>query len=35
MRVQQYTTSINCKQVTIPIATPEAYLDPMKYLPAL
>jgi murein DD-endopeptidase MepM/ murein hydrolase activator NlpD len=35
MRVQQYSTSINCKQVVIPVADPKAYLDPMKYLPAL
>ncbi len=35
MRVQQYTSSINCKHATIPIADPTAYLDPMDYLPSL
>jgi murein DD-endopeptidase MepM/ murein hydrolase activator NlpD len=35
MRVQQYSSSINCKNVSIPIADPAAYLDPMKYLPSL
>jgi murein DD-endopeptidase MepM/ murein hydrolase activator NlpD len=33
MRVQMYTSSQGCKQVTIPIADPTAYLDPMVYLP--
>jgi murein DD-endopeptidase MepM/ murein hydrolase activator NlpD len=33
MRVQTYTSSIGCKQVTIPIADKSAYLDPMVYLP--
>lgn len=32
VRVQQYTMSINCKQVSIPIADQKAYLDPMLYL---
>lgn len=32
VRVQQYSNSINCKNVTIPIADPKAYLDPMQYL---
>jgi murein DD-endopeptidase MepM/ murein hydrolase activator NlpD len=31
VRVQKYTNSINCKNVTIPIADPKAYLDPMSY----
>lgn len=35
VRVQQYSSSINCKNVIIPIADPKAYLDPMKYLPSL
>ncbi len=35
VRVQQYSSSINCKNATIPIADPKAYLDPMAYLPAL
>ncbi len=34
MRVQQYTNSINCKDVSIPVADPKAYLDPMVYLPS-
>lgn len=29
--VQQYSSSINCKNVTIPIADSKAYLDPMLY----
>jgi len=33
MRVQTYSSSIGCKQVTIPIADKTAYLDPMVYLP--
>lgn len=32
VRVQQYVNSINCKNVTIPIADPKAYLDPLMYL---
>lgn len=35
VRVQQYTSSLNCKNVTIPIAPSDAYLDPMQYLPSL
>lgn len=35
VRVQQYTQSINCKQVSIPIADSKAYLDPMQYLPQI
>lgn len=31
--VQRYSTSINCKNVSIPIANPTDYLDPMAYLP--
>ncbi|MDP2668422.1 MAG: peptidoglycan DD-metalloendopeptidase family protein [bacterium] len=30
--IQQYTTSINCKNVSIPVANPNAYLDPLLYL---
>ncbi|MBC7981754.1 peptidoglycan DD-metalloendopeptidase family protein, partial [Candidatus Parcubacteria bacterium] len=30
--VQRYASSINCKNVSIPIAGPNAYLDPMLYL---
>lgn len=35
VRVQQYSTSVNCKNVHIPIADSKAYLDPLEYLPAL
>jgi len=35
VRVQQYISSINCKNVTIPVADSKAYLDPMSYLPAI
>lgn len=34
-RIEQYTSSIGCKGVSIPIADPKAYLDPLAYLPAL
>jgi murein DD-endopeptidase MepM/ murein hydrolase activator NlpD len=33
VQVQQYTSSINCKYVTIPLADVKAYLNPMSYLP--
>ncbi len=33
--VQQYTQSRGCKQVSIPIAAANAYLDPLMYLPPL
>ncbi|MEX0919396.1 MAG: peptidoglycan DD-metalloendopeptidase family protein [Parcubacteria group bacterium] len=33
--IQQFTKSINCKQVFVPIADVKAYLDPLAYLPAL
>ena len=32
LRVERYVNSIHCKNVTIPIADPKAYLDPMIYL---
>lgn len=32
--VQKYSSSINCKNVTIPIADIRAYLDPMLYFPS-
>lgn len=35
VRVQQFTSSINCKQVSVPIVDPSAYLNPLSYLPAL
>jgi murein DD-endopeptidase MepM/ murein hydrolase activator NlpD len=35
VRVQRYSSSINCKNVSIPIATIDAYLDPMLYLPKI
>jgi hypothetical protein len=33
--IQQYTSSINCKQVSIPLANPSDYLDPLAYMPVL
>ena len=33
--IQQYTSSIGCKNVSIPLANPSDYLDPMAYLPLL
>jgi hypothetical protein len=33
--VQKYSSSINCKNVSIPVASIDAYLDPMLYLPTL
>jgi murein DD-endopeptidase MepM/ murein hydrolase activator NlpD len=33
LEVQKYSSSINCKNVSIPIADIKAYLDPMLYLP--
>jgi len=33
--VQKYTNSMFCKQVSIPIAAVNAYLDPLAYLPPL
>ena len=35
VRVQQFSSSINCKQVSVPIVDPSAYLNPLSYLPAL
>ncbi len=35
VRIQKYASSINCKEVTIPLADPAAYLDPLAYLPVL
>jgi murein DD-endopeptidase MepM/ murein hydrolase activator NlpD len=29
--IQQYSSSKNCKNTKIPIASPNAYLDPMQY----
>jgi murein DD-endopeptidase MepM/ murein hydrolase activator NlpD len=34
VQVQKYSSSINCKNVSIPIADIKAYLDPMLYLPS-
>lgn len=34
VEIQRYSSSINCKNVTIPIADVKAYLDPMLYLPS-
>ncbi len=33
--VEQYTQSRSCKEVSIPIASQNAYLDPLEYLPAI
>jgi murein DD-endopeptidase MepM/ murein hydrolase activator NlpD len=33
--IRQFTQSIGCKQVFVPIADVKAYLDPLAYLPAL
>jgi len=35
IRIEQYTSSINCKGVKIPLADPRAYLNPLAYLPSL
>lgn len=35
VRIEPYTTSINCKGVSIPLADPKAYLDPLAYMPTL
>lgn len=35
VRVERYASSINCKNVDIPVAPANAYLDPMIYLPAI
>jgi murein DD-endopeptidase MepM/ murein hydrolase activator NlpD len=35
VQVSRYTSSINCKGVSIPIANPQDYLDPLAYLPKL
>jgi murein DD-endopeptidase MepM/ murein hydrolase activator NlpD len=33
VRITQYVTSVNCKNVSIPLANPQDYLDPIAYLP--
>jgi murein DD-endopeptidase MepM/ murein hydrolase activator NlpD len=35
VEVKQYTQSLFCKKVFIPVASANAYLDPLAYLPAL
>jgi len=36
VEIRQFTTSIGCKQVFVPIAKGrDAYLDPLAYLPVL
>ena len=35
VEIRQFTTSINCKHVSVPIADLRAYLDPLAYLPSL
>ncbi len=34
-QIVQFTNSINCKNVSIPIAGLSAYLNPLSYLPKL
>jgi murein DD-endopeptidase MepM/ murein hydrolase activator NlpD len=34
-KIVQFTTSINCKNVSIPIADQTAYLNPLSYLPKI
>lgn len=35
VEIQKYSSSKNCKNVTIPVSDVDAYLDPILYLPAL
>ncbi len=35
VQIVQFTRSVNCKNTTIPIADPSAYLNPLSYLPKL
>ena len=35
VEIQRYSSSLNCKNVSIPIADIKAYLDPMLYFPSL
>lgn len=35
VQIVQFTNSINCKNVSIPIAAASAYLNPLSYLPAI
>ncbi len=35
VRVERYTSSINCKNIDIPVAPANAYLDPLNYLPGI
>ena len=35
VRIQKYSTSIGCKNVDLPIAPHEGYLNPMDYLPQI
>ncbi len=35
VKIQRYSSSINCKNVNIPISDVRAYLDPMLYLPKI
>ncbi|MBX4199970.1 peptidoglycan DD-metalloendopeptidase family protein [Candidatus Parcubacteria bacterium] len=35
VEIQTYSSSINCKNVAIPLAHPQGYLDPLAYLPSL
>jgi len=35
VKIAQYSSSIGCKQVSIPLADPKSYLDALAYLPAI
>lgn len=35
VQILPYSSSINCKNVSIPLANPQDYLDPMAYLPLI
>ncbi|MHB1330778.1 MAG: murein hydrolase activator EnvC family protein [Minisyncoccota bacterium] len=35
VQVLPYSSSINCKNVSVPLANPQDYLDPMAYLPLI
>ena len=35
VQIAQYLNSVNCKNISIPLANPQDYLDPLAYLPPL
>lgn len=35
VKVAQFAGSVNCKQVSVPLVDPSAYLNPLSYLPTL